>query len=338
MPWPPPTHMVSRPMVLSWNWRLLMRVVAIRAPVIPNGWPTAIAPPFTLSRDGSMPSSRDDGMTCAANASLISTRSTSSIDIPARPSACLTASMGPRPMISGESPLTPVATIRASGVRPSSAALVSLITTSAAAPSLSGQQFPAVTVPCSRNTGLRAEIFSSVVPRPGAATGRHDGAVRQRHRHDLALPEPVGEGLLGQVLGPDAEFVLLQPGDPACRGDVLRGLPHRDVDVVELAGRARGVPRRLGLGGRLGPGLRGVKGRVLRVGQRVAASLGEPGDALDPAGDEHVALAGLDRVVGHPGGLQRGRAVAVDGGTWHGVEAEQHGGHPGDVEPLLATG
>ena len=33
MPWPPPTHMVSRPMVLSWNWRLLIRVVAIRAPV-----------------------------------------------------------------------------------------------------------------------------------------------------------------------------------------------------------------------------------------------------------------------------------------------------------------
>src|SRR5262249_13711408 len=47
MPWPPPTHIVSRPNVLSWNCRLFSRVLAIRAPVMPNGWPTAIAPPLT---------------------------------------------------------------------------------------------------------------------------------------------------------------------------------------------------------------------------------------------------------------------------------------------------
>ena len=57
-------------------------------------------------------------------------------------------------MISGESADTPVETIRASGVMPSSAALVSLMMTTAAAPSFSGQQFPAVTVPSGRNTGL----------------------------------------------------------------------------------------------------------------------------------------------------------------------------------------
>lgn len=37
MPWPPPTHIVSRPNCLSWNWRLLIRVPVMRAPVIPNG-------------------------------------------------------------------------------------------------------------------------------------------------------------------------------------------------------------------------------------------------------------------------------------------------------------
>src|ERR1700728_3328242 len=37
--------MVSRPNVLSWVCRLLSSVVAIRAPVMPNGWPRAIAPP-----------------------------------------------------------------------------------------------------------------------------------------------------------------------------------------------------------------------------------------------------------------------------------------------------
>src|SRR5665811_798192 len=37
MPIPPPTHMVSRPNCLSWCWSELMSVVAIRAPVMPNG-------------------------------------------------------------------------------------------------------------------------------------------------------------------------------------------------------------------------------------------------------------------------------------------------------------
>ena len=80
--------------------------------------------------------------------------------MPARCSACLEASIGPRPMISGERPLTPVDTIRASGVRPSSLALVSLVITTAAAPSLRGQALPAVTVPLGRNTGLSWLIFS----------------------------------------------------------------------------------------------------------------------------------------------------------------------------------
>src|SRR6185437_4501111 len=58
MPWPPPTHMVSRPKVLSWNCRLFRIVEVIRAPVIPNGCPTAIAPPLTFSLSMSMPRSR----------------------------------------------------------------------------------------------------------------------------------------------------------------------------------------------------------------------------------------------------------------------------------------
>ena len=43
-------------------------------------------------------------------------------------------------MISGDRPVTAVDTMRASGVRPSSLALVSLMMTTAAAPSLSGQR------------------------------------------------------------------------------------------------------------------------------------------------------------------------------------------------------
>ncbi|SKX49250.1 Uncharacterised protein [Mycobacteroides abscessus subsp. massiliense] len=63
-------------------------------------------------------------------------------------------------MISGDRPDTPVDTTRASGVRPSSLARVSLRMTSAAAPSLSGQALPAVMVPLGRKTGFSWLIAS----------------------------------------------------------------------------------------------------------------------------------------------------------------------------------
>src|SRR6266516_2352756 len=58
IPWPPPTHIVSRPNVLSWNCRLFRSVLMILAPAMPKGWPTAIAPPLTFSLSMSMDSSR----------------------------------------------------------------------------------------------------------------------------------------------------------------------------------------------------------------------------------------------------------------------------------------
>ena len=119
-----------------------------------------MAPPFTFSLSRSTPSARYDGITCAANASLISTRSMSPIVMPARAKARCDASTGPSPMISGDSAVTPVATMRASGISPSSAARASLMITTAAAPSLSGQQLPAVTRPSGRNTGLSCDTAS----------------------------------------------------------------------------------------------------------------------------------------------------------------------------------
>ena len=136
-------------------------------------------------------------------------------------------------------------TIRASGVMPSSAALVSLITITAAAPSFSGQQLPAVTVPSGRNTGFSAATFSSVVPGPRAVVGGHDGAVR------AAWP-----GVMSRCQNPSASafsarFCDRTPNSScSCRemprscGDVLRGLAHRDVDVGDLAVLAAGRARR----------------------------------------------------------------------------------------------
>src|ERR1700685_1668240 len=100
----------------------------------------------------------------------------SAIAIPARVSAWREASTGPRPMISGDSAVTPEETMRARGVRPSSAGLTSLINT----------------------------------------------AVGECSRRDLAPPEPVGDGSLGQILRPHAELVLLLAGDTAQPGDIFR--------------------------------------------------------------------------------------------------------------------
>ena len=60
--------------------------------------------------------------------------------------------------------------MRARGVMPSAAALASDMITSAAAPSLSGQQLPAVTRPSGRNTGLSAATASYVTPARGPSS------------------------------------------------------------------------------------------------------------------------------------------------------------------------
>ena len=63
-------------------------------------------------------------------------------------------------MISGDNPDTPVETMRANGVRPSSRARVELMITTAAAPSFNGQQLPAVIVPSGRNDGFNEATAS----------------------------------------------------------------------------------------------------------------------------------------------------------------------------------
>ena len=74
---------------------------------------------------------------------------------------------------------------------PSSLAFVSLITTTAAAPSLSGHALPAVTSPSGRNTGFSVASFSTVVPARGPSSLADHGAVGRRDRRDLTIEEPV---------------------------------------------------------------------------------------------------------------------------------------------------
>ena len=102
-------------------------------------------------------------MACAANASLSSTTSTSAASMPARSSALRDAPTGPIPITSGAQPDTATLFTRTRGSSPCSFAYASLHTTTAAAPSVSGDEVPAVTVPSSRNTGARSASPSRLV-------------------------------------------------------------------------------------------------------------------------------------------------------------------------------
>ena len=104
-----------------------------------------------------------DAAATAANASLISNRSTSATVSPALVSACEMAREG---WVSneGSGPATsPNPTSSASGVRPSSSALARLTRTTAAAPSESWEALPAVIVPSGENAGRRRPRDSVVV-------------------------------------------------------------------------------------------------------------------------------------------------------------------------------
>jgi hypothetical protein len=88
--------------------------------------------------------------------------STSPIDMPARSSTFLIAQIGATPMYSGSFAAVAEAMMRARGFRPSSLAFVSDMTSTAAAPSFSGQELPAVTLPSSLKAGSSCDSFSSV--------------------------------------------------------------------------------------------------------------------------------------------------------------------------------
>src|SRR5205085_10286622 len=61
-------------------------------------------------------------------------------------------------------------------------------------------------------------------------------------------------------------------------------------------------------------------------------------DGLDARRDEDVALAGLDGVQRHTGGLERGGAVPGDGAAGEVVHPHLDGHDAAEVVALLATG
>ena len=163
MPWPPPMHADAQPSDLPDCSISRTSVSRRRVPVAPSGWPSAIAPPFTLHLLRSRPSSFSQPRYCAENASLISTRSRSPTLSFAFSHATWIAGTGPRPMTSGGTPARPHERMRAFGFKPSSFARAAVVTTSIAAPSTMPDALPAVTVPSLPNAARSARRPSIVV-------------------------------------------------------------------------------------------------------------------------------------------------------------------------------
>ena len=115
---------------------------------------------------------------CTAKASFSSTRPMSSILSPARCSALRVAGTGPRPMMRGGDARRGARRRCAPWVSgPARRAFSALISSSAAAPSFSPEEFPAVTVPFLRKAGLQAcqRFQGGIAAR--ALVGRHQQRV-----------------------------------------------------------------------------------------------------------------------------------------------------------------
>ena len=93
-PCPPPPQSAAAPMPPPRRCSSRARCRAMRAPDMPRGCPTAMAPPLTLTLAGSRPSSRVEAIPTAANASLISTRSRSVGSMPSLAQALAMARAG----------------------------------------------------------------------------------------------------------------------------------------------------------------------------------------------------------------------------------------------------
>ncbi|MMZ62189.1 hypothetical protein D1872_243840 [compost metagenome] len=147
------------------------RVVASnRAPLAPSGCPRAIAPPFTFVFSIGNPSSRIQANACEAKASFNSNTSMWSIDIFISFNSLRIATTGPIPITSGATPPQAKWTIRPSGFIPYSFTFSSLISSTAAAPSLMPDEFPAVTEPFLRKAGFSFPNASIVTSRRGCSS------------------------------------------------------------------------------------------------------------------------------------------------------------------------
>ncbi len=172
-PWPPPPHSAAAPTPPPRRWSSRARCSTTRAPDMPTGCPSAIAPPLTLTSvllDAELAGRLDaDG-----GERLVELEE---VDVGGRDALLLRRL---RDRVGGLELERGVgaghlagAPISASQVRPSSSALALLITTTAQAPSEICEAEPAVMVP-SLATGRRPARDSTVVSPRMPSSSDHD--------------------------------------------------------------------------------------------------------------------------------------------------------------------
>src|SRR6202167_967171 len=127
IPWPPPMHALAMPYRAPRRRSSRRSVSTSRVPLAANGWPSAIAPPFTLVLSRGSFRIFSTARYCAANASFTSIKSICSSLSPASASAFWMAGTGPMPMICGGTPAVAQPTMRPSGLHPRSFAIFACV-------------------------------------------------------------------------------------------------------------------------------------------------------------------------------------------------------------------
>ena len=172
------------------------RVTVMRAPEQPSGWPSAIAPPSALTISSSSPRSRMQASDWEAKASLSSTASRSSIVQPARVEHL--ASGGHRADahdVRRDAGVGAGDQRERAACRPARSAYRSLTSTTAAAPSLSELELPAVMTPPGPWIGRSCASFSrrGVGPRTLVLRSpRRPRRSRRRSGRSSGPPAPAG--------------------------------------------------------------------------------------------------------------------------------------------------
>ena len=249
-----------------------------RAPLMPSGWPRAIAPPLTFTRSGSMPSSRTTASDCDANASFSSTRSMS----PTRDARA-------REQLRDGGDGTDAHHARVDAGRGRAAEHAERLDAEVARPLLAGDhERRRAVVDAARVAGRDGATRPERGLQRAELLGRRLGprvlvALDAGDRHQL-VGEPAGGVRLGPaLLRAERERVLVLPRDTPPFGHVLAGLAHR------LGRELRGVG-----GVHEPPAERGVVQRAVAALERLRRLRGHQRRArhrLDAAGDEQVAVA-----------------------------------------------
>ena len=337
MPCPTPTHMVARARRRPDSVSSRAAVPAMRAPDMPSGWPSAMAPPFgfTCAASSGNPELRA-GRDALAGEGLVEF---DDVEIragagPAARRACGSPARADAHDARRNARRGPAQDAGDRGRDHSVVAAASEATISAAAPSLTPDALPAVTVPPSLRNGVDSFASASIVVSPRGCSslstttgsplrcGIVTGTISLARR-------PLACAAAAFFWERSGEGVLVLPRDLELLGDVLAGLRH-GIDAVLLLHQRVDEPP--------------ADGGVVDLGiarEKAVSALGMTKGARDmdstPPAMIEVGLAGLDRAGGGDHRIHARAAEAVHGRARHGGrQARQQQRHAGDVAVVLA--